>query len=48
MLKICRIRGTRYAFLVCLMLMSIALAQVKPRARDLGIPFDARRIHDCD
>lgn len=38
MLKYCRNRGT--AFLLWLVLVGVAGAQAKPRARDLGVPFD--------
>src|SRR5271170_403649 len=38
MLKTCLNRGT--AFLLCLVLVGLAAAQGKPRARDLGVPFD--------
>ena len=38
MLKSCRNRGT--AFLLLTILVGLAAAQSKPRARDLGVPFD--------
>src|SRR5450756_2892509 len=40
MLKIYRNGNTRNVILAWFALMSMAVAQVKPRARDLGIPFD--------
>jgi D-aminopeptidase len=40
MLKICGHSSARNIILVCFALTSTAVAQVKPRARDLGIPFD--------
>jgi D-aminopeptidase len=40
MLKIYRSRSTRTATLIWFALMSMAVAQIRPRARDLGIPFD--------
>jgi D-aminopeptidase len=40
MLKICNNGSTRKAILIWFALTSMAVAQVKPRARDLGIPFD--------
>ena len=38
MLNTCRNRGT--AVLLCTLLAALAGAQTKPRARDLGVPFD--------
>jgi D-aminopeptidase len=40
MLKIYRNGNTRNVILAWFAMMSMAVAQVKPRARDLGIPFD--------
>ena len=38
MLKLCSNRGS--VFLLCTVLVGLAAAQTKPRARDLGVPFD--------
>jgi len=38
MLKLCHNRGS--VFLLCTVLVGLAAAQTKPRARDLGVPFD--------